>query len=307
MPTIQTPPALQQAALAVEVVRQHPGPQQVNRAVKLKVPGRHFPGLQPAEQKAFYDGTAAEFAERHKFKIHLKAWGGAHTGPGVRFVCDSDALDDPDHRGFWTTLALWNRWRHDTYKDNRQDELQYLDELPAEPAGVPDAPARVKAPPEVKKCFSIASTGTHTYGGLGKLSGKQAPCTWYACLKEGCPRGPVKPIKQVGTATGQLFCHLEQCQPELCRKLRADSKFSPVCIGDDGEEYALYNFNELLPHHAQYVEKCFRGLDHFYEARAGNGLLDYVQGWDKRASLPCEKTSQQLLEVSRARLEASPA
>ena len=45
--------------------------------------------------------------ERHKFKAHHKAWGAAHTGPGVRFICTSDAVDDADHKGFWTTLALW--------------------------------------------------------------------------------------------------------------------------------------------------------------------------------------------------------
>ena len=64
------------------------------------------------------------------FRVHLKAWGGECTGPGIRFICESDAIDDPDHKGFWTTLALWNRWRHDTFKDDRETELQFLDELP---------------------------------------------------------------------------------------------------------------------------------------------------------------------------------
>ena len=39
------------------------------------------------------------------------------------------ALDDPDNKGFWTTLILWNKWRHETYKDNSDGELQYLDLL----------------------------------------------------------------------------------------------------------------------------------------------------------------------------------
>ena len=57
-----------------------------------------------------------------------------HAGPGIRFVCEPYSIDDPDHKGFWTTLlALWNRWRHDTYKDDRQAELQYLDELAVAP------------------------------------------------------------------------------------------------------------------------------------------------------------------------------
>ena len=59
----------------------------------------------------------------------------------------SDAIDDPGNNGFWTTLALFNRWRHtthDTYKDNREAELQYLDEFPAG-AQLANAPVRVIA------------------------------------------------------------------------------------------------------------------------------------------------------------------
>ena len=83
--------ALQQQALQVDVIKQHPGPQQIKRAVKVNVPGKHFPGLQPAEQKVAYEGTAVDYAERHKFTQHLKAWGAGHTGPGIRFTCVSDS------------------------------------------------------------------------------------------------------------------------------------------------------------------------------------------------------------------------
>ena len=58
------------------------------------------------------------------------AWGAAHKGPGIRFVCNSDAVEDPDNRGFWTPLQLFNRWRHNTYKDDREAEMQYLDDVP---------------------------------------------------------------------------------------------------------------------------------------------------------------------------------
>ena len=105
------------------------------------MPGKHFPQLQPAEQKVDYEGTAVDFAERHQFAQHAKAWGAAHKSPGIRSSCTSDAIDDPDNRGFWTTLPLWNRWRHDTYKDDRAAELKLLDKLPAEAPRAP-APAR---------------------------------------------------------------------------------------------------------------------------------------------------------------------
>ena len=91
-----------------------PGQVQVTRCVKVKVPGKHFPGLSAAEQKLEYWVTAVEFREHYPFERHNKAWGPAHTGPGIRFVSDSDAIDDADRKGFWTTLSLWNRWRDQT-------------------------------------------------------------------------------------------------------------------------------------------------------------------------------------------------
>jgi len=64
-----------QTALDVERVKQYPGPQQVSRAVVVNVPGKHFPQLLTAEQLKAYPGTAVEFADRHKFAQHNKAWG----------------------------------------------------------------------------------------------------------------------------------------------------------------------------------------------------------------------------------------
>ena len=107
----------------IERIKQYPGQQQVDRAVKVDVPGKHLPQLTPAEQKLDYEGTAVEHGQRHTFGLHRKAWGAAHTGEGIRFVCKSDAIDDPDNKGHWTTLELWNRWRHNTFKDRRDDEL----------------------------------------------------------------------------------------------------------------------------------------------------------------------------------------
>ena len=190
----------------VTAVKQYPGQVQVTRSVKVKVPGKHFPQLQPNEQAQDYWGEAVEYKERHNFPRHAKAWGAAIVGPGIRFICTSDAVDDPDTKGFWTTLLLWNRWRHDTYKDNADAEMQYLDELPAAAATAAAVPAiKERAPPEIKKHFTIVSSGIHTFGGSGKMSGATSPFHNYACNKEGCTRGRNKPIKQVGSATGQLF------------------------------------------------------------------------------------------------------
>ena len=281
-------------------IKQYAGQVQVTRAVKVKAPGKHFTGLTGSEAQQEYWAEAVEYKERHAFDRHVKAWGAAHTGPGIRFICESDALDDPEHRGFWTTLGLWNRWRHETYKDNRQEELQYLDELAPvlEPEDAAPAAAKNKADgPEIRTHFTAVREGTHTVGGTGKMAGQTVKAVWFACNKPGCARGVGKPIKQVGTATGEHFGHLDVCQPALALRLRAQSSHSPVRMGEDGEMYSIYTFDELLPHHIRYVIKCFRGFDHFYETRADNGLLEYIQGFDKRASLPHQQTCLQILEV----------
>ena len=70
-------------SLGFEVIKQSPGPQQVTRRVRVQVPGKHFPNLQLAEQQALYWGSAVESKERHSFHRHAKAWGAAHTGPGI--------------------------------------------------------------------------------------------------------------------------------------------------------------------------------------------------------------------------------
>ena len=103
--TAAAPKTTKQTALSVDVVKQYPGQLQVDRRVVVNIPGKFFPQLTGAEQAAFYPGEPVEFKERHKFGTHVKAWGNAHTGPGLRMLCKSDAIDDPDYHGFWTTLG----------------------------------------------------------------------------------------------------------------------------------------------------------------------------------------------------------
>ena len=63
--------AATQGTLHVDVIRQFPGKVQAQRAVKVMAPGKHFPGLQPTEQRESYEATAVEFKERHKLGIPL--------------------------------------------------------------------------------------------------------------------------------------------------------------------------------------------------------------------------------------------
>ena len=100
-------------------------------------------------------------------------------------MCVSDAIDDPDHKGFWTTLPLFNRWRHDTYKENRDAELQYLDELTAPPPAPTAAEPKGREESAVKKYFKLSHTGIHTVGGTGRLAGKTTPAYCFLCKRDG--------------------------------------------------------------------------------------------------------------------------
>jgi len=178
-----------QSTLKCTVVKQYPGEQQVQRAVKVMIPGTHFTTLTSAEQAVEYQGTAMEYDKNHKFGRHKKAWGDPHTGEGIRFVCESDAFDDPNHRGLWTTLTLWNRWRHDTYERDREAEVQFLDELPAVKAGSAPPPASeqhengaLNFEPEVKKTF-LGRPGWDARGARAGQKQGQAETLHLVCLQ----------------------------------------------------------------------------------------------------------------------------
>lgn len=76
-----------QSTLGFESIKQYPGLQTAERRVKVQAPGKFFTGLTANESAAFYEVEAVEFTERHKFAKHLKGWGAAHTGPGIRITC----------------------------------------------------------------------------------------------------------------------------------------------------------------------------------------------------------------------------
>lgn len=223
-------------ALGFEAVKQHAGPTTVARCVKVMAPGKFFPGLVGAEIAADYEVTALEFQERHAFARHAKGWGAAHNGPGIRFVSTSDAIDDPDHRGFWVTLALWNKWRHATYIAKGVEEpLEYLDALPRAASG-PAAAAPEAKKPAVFEHFTLHFEGVHTYGGQGAMAGKQDKAFFFLCNKKGCARSCAeRPIKQVGKGSGQLFVHLDTCNPVLATKLRNASAHSSTYTNEEGE------------------------------------------------------------------------
>ena len=160
---VPVPEAGQLGALGVERIFQYAGQEQVDLALIVDVPGSWFGagsegGLAPGEKKEKYAAQAVEYAQVHEFK---KPRAKSTKEQAIRFICTSDAQDDGNHDGFWMPLTQWNRYRHDTYKDNRQAELPFIrDKTTLQPT---ESPASAPAPAEagIFEHFELVSTGKH--------------------------------------------------------------------------------------------------------------------------------------------------
>ena len=288
------------SAAGFELIKQYPGEEQVRLKVVVEIPGSWFGSgvagsLTANERAEKYRAQAVEFAAVHEFK---KAGARKATKePGMRFICIADAAEDANHPGFWMQLKQWNRYRHDTYKDKRDDELQFI-VAPADQATAQTAAPRAAEPkPAIIDCFEVVSSGPHKQ----QLSGggsKTVHCTWYRCVQPGCKRRKDRPIREVGKGTGQLFRELKTCNPGLWRKLRLESNHSKAVRGEDGELVELMSFKEALPHHIRFVKWCVKDWQPFSRSRS-EGFRKFVRGLNPRAGLPHRETSIKLLGVLR--------
>ena len=99
----------------VEVVKQYPGPEQVDMRVEIEVPGSWFGAgpmgaLTDAERREKYTAQAVEYAEVREFPGACR--GSRKTKEqAIRFICAADAADEPNSEGYWMKLSQWNRQR----------------------------------------------------------------------------------------------------------------------------------------------------------------------------------------------------
>ena len=147
----------------VEFVKQYPGQQQVDLAVEIEVPGSWF-GVGPmgslttTERREKYNAQAVEFCEVREFPGATR--GARKTKEkAIRFICLADAADAPNSDGYWMKLSQWNRYRNDTFKDRRDDELPFIPgQAPAAEGGVV---AKAPQTPSIKTVFTLTSEGAH--------------------------------------------------------------------------------------------------------------------------------------------------
>jgi len=123
------------------LVQQYPGQQQVNLAVDIQVPGSWFSvgpmgSLTTTERRDKYNDQTVEYCEVREFPGATR--GARKTKEkAIRCICLADAADAPNSEGYWMKLSQWNRFRNDTFKDRRDDELTFiLGQAPAAEGGV---------------------------------------------------------------------------------------------------------------------------------------------------------------------------
>ena len=118
------PPQHKQVDLSLYTIKQHPAKEQAELRVRINIPGSWFKGLSGTDRARQYECEAYDWEAAYHFpKDGARA---AHTSPGIRFMSKDDVAEDANLGTFIISLADWNRYRHDTFKDNREAEKKYL-------------------------------------------------------------------------------------------------------------------------------------------------------------------------------------
>ena len=143
-------------------------------------------------------------------------------------------------------IEQWDRYRHDTFKDNPTAEEPFLptSSVLAAVETVPTpAPAAAEKPP-VYKYFEFVKSGEHVQN-EGKPTQKIVPCEWYACKNKahGKCKGKEDSHKVVSKATTGLLRHVKVCFGAAAWvECRLDSKGSKARRGADGSVVETYSF-----------------------------------------------------------------
>jgi len=119
-----------------------------------------------------------------------------------------------------------NRFRNDTFKDRRDDELSFI---PGQ-ALAAEGGVAMKAPqtPSIKTVFTLKSD-VNT-----QSNGTQVQYFWWTCVQKGYKLDG-RPIKEIYKDTGQLFRHLKNCNNDLWLHLQLSSKHSKTQLDEEGE------------------------------------------------------------------------
>ena len=151
------------AEVGYERIKQYGAKEQSELRVRVKIPGSWFEGLSSGDRAKDYECEAFAFKAAHRFP--KKGARAAMTCEAIEFLSKDDVDEDVTLGQYIIPLSEWNRYRHYTYKDNREAELVYIKAVTAITAAL-DVEA---AAAETGKCkaliykeFDLVESGTHT-------------------------------------------------------------------------------------------------------------------------------------------------
>ena len=269
----------------VDQIKQYAGKEQAELRVRIKVPGSWFgwTSATAAEQREQYEAEAFEYVPTHTFKA--TRFKKSATTDAIKFICQSDAAEDAQHAGFIMSVVEWNRYRHYTYKDDRESEKVYIRSVvqadQQKPAG---NDAKEQERPPVYSEFIYQSAGTHQVK-VRDGSKKTAPCEYWMCANKSGKCKHRVPFKVVSKATGKLLAHVKLCHPSAYPAIALESRNSSYEEDESGETIKRLSFKEMLPHHARYVIMTVLEWDHFNKCRS-EARKQYVKGLKKGADVP---------------------
>ena len=277
-------------------IKQYPGEEQVALKVVVNVPGHWFDNAPDNEKRKQFRAEAVEYCDAKRFGTGQRAT----TSPAIRFQVCEDARDDPSHPGYWIQLSSWNRFRHLTYKDDREAEAAFIPtpnprqlattdepaEDPVVPADGPTRPACYQGWKLIGQEQQVATSG--------RKVGKKVKVELWKCAVRGCPRPTTCTV--VDGSTGVLFRHMDSFHPEAAATARAVSSHSKVRVADNGSVFHTMSFDEAFPHHVRFVLWIVLDKKHFHCAKSPS-MREWIAGLSPRYVPPCRETCLKILSV----------
>ncbi|KAK3262274.1 hypothetical protein CYMTET_28859 [Cymbomonas tetramitiformis] len=215
-------------------------------------------------------------------------------------VVSADVLEDADHPGYWIRLDQWNRFRHDTYKNDREAEMPFIPDTARVPQPLPskssDDPATGKFDSLISPVYKhFERVGEDFHVPLtGKNAGKPQKFVLWKCR---CCSESLS-FKVFHGSTGVLFKHLGRFHPAEHTEARVSSKHSKLKLEADGTVTELYPFSDALPHHVRFLLWHVLDLGHLHKSKSPN-FREFTSGSDKRYVPPCRNTCENIADVIR--------
>ena len=282
----------------LDIIKQYDGKEQAELRVRIELPGSFFDGLTSTERAEKYGAEAFEYVPVHHFaKTRHRA---KQTCAAIKFLCESDVFDDPQHTGFIMPVTEWNRYRNDTYKNDRAAEAKYIRTVAVVDGQGDGAKASGKKEPErplIYSQFEFVSAGKHVVKGRDGVQ-REVACEFWRCRNTGRKCKHREAFKVVSKGTGKMLLHLKKCNPVAYVPIALGSKGSSLELDEAGQTVKRLSFKEMLPDHARFVIMIVLEWDHFNKCRSPS-RKQYVKGLKKGSDIPHRATCIKLLRVIR--------